>query len=159
MKKILLSFLIIALVLTSCSKPIAKENTVKEETLTCTKTETDEEGYNITDTIVLTSKNDLVIKATETTISEMDKNMIDITLSFGEEFVKEFNEIEGMEAAYSKESEHSIKYTISIDYTKIDLNKLKEIFKNDFTKNNFYTSKNQTLEEFKKENLSDYSCK
>lgn len=157
MKKHLLFFLILTLAITSCSKPSNFQNP-KEEILTCAKTETDEDGYNTTDTMVIISKNGKVTKATETTISEMDKNMIDITLSFGEEFTKEFNEIVGMDATYSKESDNSIKYVITIDYTKLDVKKLKENFKNDFNENSFYSAKDKTIEEFKKENLSDYVC-
>ncbi len=158
MKKHLLLFLILILSLTSCNNKTEQKNT-QEEILTCSKTETDEDGYNITDTMVVTAKNGKVVKATETTISEINKNMVDIVLSFGEEFTKEFNEIEGIEATYSKESDSSIKYIITVDYTKLDIKKLKDNLKNVFNEKSFYSSKDKTIEEFKKENLSDYTCK
>lgn len=130
----------------------------KTNTLNCTKTETDDDGYKTTETIVVTSKNDKVSKVEQTSIQEMEANLVDSTISFGETFSSAFNEIDGMDMKYSKESETSIKLTMSVDFAKLDMDKLKEAFGSDLTDDSFYSSKDMTVEEFKKENLEGYTC-
>ena len=130
----------------------------KTNTLNCTKTETDDDGYKTTETIVVTSKNDKVSKVEQTSIQEMEADLVDSTISFGETFSSAFNEIDGMDMKYSKESETSIKLTMSVDFAKLDMDKLKEAFGNDLTDDSFYSSKDMTVEEFKKENLEGYTC-
>lgn len=130
----------------------------KTSTLNCTKTETDDDGYKTTETIVVTSKNDKVSKVEQTSIQEMDADLVDTTISFGETFSSAFNDIDGMDMTYSKESDNSIKTTMSVDFAKLDMEKLKEAFGSDLTDDSFYSSKDMTLEEFKKENLDGYTC-
>lgn len=130
----------------------------KTKTLNCTKTETDDEGYKTTETIVVTSKNDKVSKVEQTSIQEMEADLVDSTISFGETFSSAFNEIDGMDMKYSKESETSIKLTMNVDFAKLDMDKLKEAFGSDLTDESFYSAKDMTVEEFKKENLEGYTC-
>ena len=80
------------------------------------------------------------------------------TISFGETFSSAFNEIDGMDMKYSKESETSIKLTMSVDFAKLDMDKLKEAFGSDLTDESFYSAKDKTVEEFKNENLEGYTC-
>ncbi len=130
----------------------------KTKTLNCTKTETDDEGYKTTETIIVTSKNDKVSKVEQTSIQEMAADLVDSTISFGETFSSAFNEIDGMDMKYSKESETSIKLTMSVDFAKLDMDKLKEAFGSDLTDESFYSAKDKTVEEFKNENLEGYTC-
>lgn len=130
----------------------------KTKTLNCTKTETDDEGYKTTETIIVTSKNDKVSKVEQTSIQEMEADLVDSTISFGETFSSAFNEIDGMDMKYSKESETSIKLTMSVDFAKLDMDKLKEAFGSDLTDESFYSAKDKTVEEFKNENLEGYTC-
>lgn len=149
-KNVILMFVIgVMLFTTGCEKT---------NTLNCTKTETDEEGYKITETMVVTAKNDKISKVEQTSIQEMEKDLVDSTISLGQTFSSTFNEIDGMNMTYSKESETSIKMTISVDFSKLDVNKLKEKFGSDFTDDSFYSSNNKSLEEFKNENLEGYTC-
>ena len=130
----------------------------KTNTLNCTKTETDEEGYKTTETMVVTAINDKVSKVEQTSIQEMEKDLVDSTISFGQTFSSTFNEIDGINMTYSKESETSIKMAISVDFAKLDMDKLKDVFGSDVTDDSFYSSKNISLEEFKNENLEGYTC-
>lgn len=130
----------------------------KTNTLNCTKTETDDDGYKTTETIVVTTKKDKVSKIEQTGITEMDADKIETALSFGKSFSSAFNEIEGMSITYSKESDNSIKATTSIDFAKLDMDKLKEAFGDDLTDDEFYSAKDMSLEEFKTKNLEGYTC-
>lgn len=149
-KNVILMFVIgVMLFTTGCEKT---------NTLNCTKTETDEEGYKITETMVVTAKNDKISKVEQTSIQEMEKDLVDSTISLGQTFSSTFNEIDGMNMTYSKESETSIKMAISVDFSKLDVNKLKEKFGSDLTDESFYSAKDMTVEEFKNENLEGYTC-
>lgn len=151
MKKYVISMIIVGVIVftTGCEKT---------QTLNCTRTETDDDGYKTTETIVVTSKKGKVSKVEQTNIEEMDADMIETTLSFGNTFSSKFNEIEGMNVSYSKESDNSIKTTMSVDFAKLDMDKLKEAFGSALTDESFYSSKDMSLEEFKKENLEGYTC-
>ncbi len=127
-------------------------------TLTCTKTET-KDGNNIEDTMIVTYKNNKVIKVEETNITEMDKDMVDMTVSFGTAFSSQLNEVKGFNAVYSKESDTKVKYVITVNYEELDLEQLKSKFETDFKEVSFYSSKDMTLDNFKENNLSDYTCK
>ncbi len=140
---------------TGCNKETPKDT---PKALTCSKVETSEDGYKTTDTIKVNSKDNKVTKVEETTITEMNPEMVEMTVSLGESFISTFNDINGFNASYVKESENSVKYTLSIDYEKLNIDELKEKFGEDFDNNSFYTSKDITVEEFKTQNLEGYTC-
>ena len=108
-------------------------------TLTCTKTETNEEGY-------------------ATAIEEMDTDLVDMTVSFGQLFATSLNEVNGLNVSYEKESDSSVKYIMSVDFQTLDLDALRETFGEDFDDDSFYANNNITIDEFREENLSDYNC-
>lgn len=164
MKKGILIILISLILLSGCgdknNSKTSDDNINKTKTLTCTKTETDEDGYNTTDTMEITYENNKILKVKETNESEMDPDMIDLTYGFGTLFASAFNTIDGLQAKYTKENDNIIKFTIEVDYTKFDVNKLKEALGSmyDEEANTIYSTNDITLEEFKTKNLDGYTC-
>lgn len=154
MKKILIFSCVLCLLLTGCG------SNLNSGTLNCTKIEYDEDGYKTTDTMVVNYKNDKVTTLTETNVSEMDADYIDFTLSFGQLFAESLSKIEGLTAEYSKVDNSTLQYIITVDYTKIDLNNVKDVLGDSFdeTQASMYTN-NVSLEKFKSDILSDYTCK
>lgn len=151
MKKIVIvSVLILVLLITGCEGKI--------KTLTCTK-ESVEDNLKTSEEMLVSYKNNKVFKITQTTIEEMDPDLIDTTISFGENFASTLNQVDGFEVNYSKESNNSVKYQITMDYSKMDMNKLKELFGDDWNEEDYIKAKDQDIEEFKKERLEGYSCK
>jgi hypothetical protein len=151
MKKIVIvSVLILVLLITGCEG--------KTKTLTCTK-ESVEDNLKTSEEMLVSYKNNKVFKITQTTIEEMDPDLIDTTISFGENFASTLNQVDGFEVNYSKESNNSVKYQITMDYSKMDMNKLKELFGDDWNEEDYIKAKDQDIEEFKKERLEGYSCK
>ncbi|MCI8467005.1 MAG: hypothetical protein HFI08_02285 [Bacilli bacterium] len=151
MKKIaIVSVLILVLLITGCEGKI--------KTLTCTK-ESVEDNLKTSEEMLVSYKNNKVFKITQTTIEEMDPDLIDTTISFGENFASTLNQVDGFEVNYSKESNNSVKYQITMDYSKMDMNKLKELFGDDWNEEDYIKAKDQDIEEFKKERLEGYSCK
>lgn len=151
MKKIaIVSVLILVLLITGCEGKI--------KTLTCTK-ESVEDNLKTSEEMLVSYKNNKVFKITQTTIEEMDPDLIDTTISFGENFASTLNQVDGFEVNYSKESNNSVKYQITMDYSKMDMNKLKELFGDDWNEEDYIKAKDQDIEEFKKERLEGYTCK
>lgn len=151
MKKIaIVSVLILVLLITGCEG--------KTKTLTCTK-ESVEDNLKTSEEMLVSYKNNKVFKITQTTIEEMDPDLIDTTISFGENFASTLNQVDGFEVNYSKESNNSVKYQITMDYSKMDMNKLKELFGDDWNEEDYIKAKDQDIEEFKKERLEGYTCK
>ena len=151
MKKIVIvSVLILVLLITGCEGKI--------KTLTCTK-ESVEDNLKTSEEMLVSYKNNKVFKITQTTIEEMDPDLIDTTISFGENFASTLNQVDGFEVNYSKENNNSVKYQITMDYSKMDMNKLKELFGDDWNEEDYIKAKDQDIEEFKKERLEGYSCK
>jgi len=151
MKKIVIvSVLILVLLITGCEG--------KTKTLTCTK-ESVEDNLKTSEEMLVSYKNNKVFKITQTTIEEMDPDLIDTTISFGENFASTLNQVDGFEVNYSKESNNSVKYQITMDYSKMDMNKLKELFGDDWNEEDYIKAKDQDIEEFKKERLEGYTCK
>lgn len=107
----------------------------------------------------ITYKNNKVTKVENINISEMDKDMLEMSYSFGVIFANLFNEIEGMDVKYTKESDTNLKYVMTVDYTKLNIDSLKESLGENFDDDSFYSSTNISLDEFKENNLKDYSCK
>ena len=151
MKKIVIvSVLILVLLITGCEW--------KTKTLTCSK-ESVEDNLKTSEEMLVSYKNNKVFKITQTTIEEMDPDLIDTTISFGENFASTLNQVDGFEVNYSKENNNSVKYQITIDYSKMDMNKLKELFGDDWNEEDYIKAKDQDIEEFKKERLEGYTCK
>lgn len=131
----------------------------KEKELTCTKTTTDDDGYKTEDKMVVTYKDNKVTKVTETNITETDPSMIDFTYSFSSAIAESFNKIDGMNIVYSKEGDNKIKFVMTVDYNKIDIDSIKSNLGELYDENNIYNDKNITIDEFKENSLKDYTCK
>ena len=127
-------------------------------TLTCTKTYT-EDGNQINDTMVVIYENNTVISVENSNVTEYaDASMVDMTVSFGQLFATSLNEVDGFNISYSKENENTVKYIMSVNYDELNIDALKEKFGDDFDEDSFYSSKNISIDDFKAENLSDYTC-
>lgn len=159
-KKLILVAFISLFLLVGCGTNSSDSSKVLNTgTLKCTKTEYDEEGYKTTDTMIVKYKKNIVTSVSETNISEMDASIIDISLSFGNLFAKALNEIEGINVEYTKLNEKQLQFTIDVDYSKVELEKVKEVFGDtyDNSQASMYT-KNISLDTFKADILNDYTC-
>lgn len=145
----MLSFIVLPFLITGCGS---------EKTLTCTK-ETVIDDLKTTEEIKVSYKQDKILKISQTTIEEMDPDVIDTTIDFGESFASAFNDIDGFTIKYSKENNNAVKYEMTMDYRKMDMAKLKEKFGDDWNDEEFTKAKDMNIEEFKNEQLAGYTCK
>lgn len=129
------------------------------KTMTCTKTSTDEDGYKTTDTLEVTAKEDKVIKVIDTNVSEVDPNYLDFTFNLSSGLSETINKVDGMNVVYTKEDNNKIKFVMTVDFTKLNTESIKDAFGDLYDENNFYSEKDITLEKFKENNLKDYTCK
>lgn len=150
-KKLLISSIFALVLLTGCG--------TTEETLNCTKTEYDEDGYKTTDTMVVKYKNNIVTSVSETNVSEIDSSIMDMTLSFGNLFAEKLSEIDGINVKYTKVNEKTLQFTIDVDYSKVELDKVKQILGDAYDEKqaSMYT-KNIKLDTFKNDILNNYTC-
>lgn len=172
MKKILIGSLISFIVLfsTGCNNNSTNEkvNKVKDNnsgTLVCTKSETDEDNMTTDDTIKIQYKNNIVKKVESSTIIQTLPEYIDMSISLSQTLAEQFNEVNGLNYKVSKKDDSHIETLISVDYDKIDVDKLNKLLSTDDDEeenNTFINSiknKNLTLDEYKSQNLDGYSCK
>ena len=165
-KKAIAVLLISTLLLTGCGKDKETnddkgKNDVKENTgmITCTKSETDEDNFKTNLTTVVNYKKGIVTKIEQTSIQEVDESMIELTLLVGNGIAEKLNSVNGVSSSFVKDGNNSIKSVMTIDYEKINVEDLKTALGNSFSEDDFYSSKDLTLEEFKTKNLSGYECK
>ena len=126
--------------------------------LTCTKTYL-EDGNQIHDTMVVTYKNNKVTNVENTNITAYaDKSLADMTVSFGQLFAVALNEVDGFNVSYSKENDNSVKYIMNVNYDELNIDSLKEKFGDEFDEDEFFASKNISIDDFKSKNLNDYTC-
>lgn len=147
--------------ITGCSDK--KENNSVEEKLTCTKSETDEDGYKTDETVVVTYKDNYVTKVDSTFLMETDPEYLEMTIGFMQVFTEAFNQVEGMNYTVSKEGDSKIKQNITIDYEKLDVDKMKELFSDsEDSEDSFFINPDEThvtIDEFKENDLEGYTCK
>jgi hypothetical protein len=169
MKKILASLLAVAICLsliTGCGSTNNNNNTGSSKNsgkLSCNKVETDDDGYKTTDELIVTYKDDKVIKVEDTNIAETDSDYIDFTLSFGQLFAQAFNQIDGMQVEYSKVDDDKIKYVMSVDYTILDVEALNDLISDmdtssESTNDLFYSQKDISINDFRSNYLNEYTC-
>ena len=127
-------------------------------TLTCTKTEISEEGYSTETTMVVTYKNKVVNKVEQTSIEEMDADFVDTSIYFSQLLAASLNEISGYNITFTKESVTSVKIVTTIDYTELDLEKIKEAFGSSYKEGSLYSLSNISIKDFKETQLNGYKC-
>lgn len=149
-----LGILLTVISLSGCS-------TSSDKTMTCTKSETDEDGYKTEDTIKINyNKDNYVTKVSSTSTLETDESYVDMTIGFLKEFETKFNEIGGINYSISKEGNNKIKLVLGIDYEKLDVDKLKEAAGDGLDLSLVDSNDTHvTIEEFKKNELEGYICK
>ena len=143
---------VFALMLVGCG---SKSNT---QTITCTNTTTDEDGYKTTDTIEVTAVDGKVTKVVDTNVSETDPSLIDFSYNIVTAFAEKLNEANGMSIVYTKEDNNKLKFVMNVDYSKLDVEKIKESLGSTYDDNNFYSNKDITLDSFKENHLKNYTC-
>ena len=157
MKRILCALTISLLILvTGCSN--TGINLSGNKTLTCTKVETDDDGYKTTDEIKVTYNSSKVLKADIVSTSETDPEYIDLTIGFANLFKTAFDGIEGIKFEAVKAAENKMQSIMNIDYETLDIEKIKEAFGDD-SDDEFYSKKDFTIDEFKANYLEEYECK
>ena len=165
MKKIKSIILILLIMLVVCGCGSNKDTTSnsnvskdsKSGSIICTKEETDEDGYITKDTIEATYKNKIVKYIKNTTLTEMDAEWIDFSLTLSESFAEVLNSIDGITVTYSKEGDSTLKTVVEVDYEKIDIEALKENLGSLLDEDGYYDDTNMTIDEFKEQH-SDYTC-
>ena len=158
-KKMLIGIIFCLILLTGCGTTESNSSQdISTGTLNCTKTEYDD-GYKITDTMVVKYKNNIVTSISETNIAEMNPDYIDMALSFGNLFAEKLSEIDGINVKYTKTDDKTLQFTIDVDYSKVELDKIKQTLGDAFDEKqaSMYT-KNVSLNTFKNDILSDYTC-
>lgn len=151
MKKMLVLSIFTVLLLSGCGG--------KSGTLNCTKTTTDENNLQTVETIKVSYKDDYVTNVKNTTKMEVDPFIATFTYTFYDSLITKFNEIDGFDASLSKENDNIIVTNFSIDYKKLDVDKLKELFGDNASEGAIYnTNVKLTIDEFVENNLEDYIC-
>jgi uncharacterized lipoprotein YehR (DUF1307 family) len=165
MKKILIviSSILLVLLISGCDN---EENTNSVTTttttylkspLTCTRTITNDEGYKTTESYVITFDK-YITSITFTSIMSVNSMDVDPFIAMYQDLETKYNSIPGITVNFSKDGDNGIKEVMSVDYTKLDTSKMSDILGQYYDANAFYTMKNMTITDFKKNNLTSYTC-
>ena len=130
-----------------------------KKTITCTKESIDSENYKTVDTMKITYNSEKVLKVNDTIVTDTSVEYADYALNIMDFFKSAFDEVDGISANIDKIGNDKIKTEIEIIYDKIDIDDLKEKLGSIADGNNFYTSINYTIDEFKEAHLEGYTCK
>lgn len=166
MKKFFMCFLIVGVVFfsTACGKDDAGDGKKdsKYETLTCTKSETDESGMKTETTAVVkyNSSDKKVTTLDQTVTTEVNASIADLTVSLSKAVADEFSKIDGISMTITKENDTTIKSVTKIDYTKINVENMKETLGDMFDEDNdMFSSADVTIDSLKSTALEGYTCK
>ena len=134
------------------------------KTLTCTKTEVDDDGDKTDATLTVTYKNDIIKKIVSTELTSLDAEYIEFAISFGKAAAEEFNKVNGLNISYTADGADKLKIETVIDYDSLDLDALASIVddlaEEGELENSFYKSKELKIEDIQKEMIEDgYTCK
>jgi len=154
MKKVLniIILLICVITLTGCSQ-------IGNKTMTCTRTDIDEDGFKSNKVMKVTYNSKRVIKVNATNTVETTKDNIDEQIKFIEEYSKKFNSIGGLSMKVKKVNDTNYKLIMSIDYSRFNPEKINKDLEGLDTDDNIITDKNYTIDDFKKDQLEGYDCK
>lgn len=154
MKKYVISFIVFCccFTLVGCGKKSVITQTK------CSKVETDEVGNQTNTSMLVFSKNGKVTKVDSTVISEMDSEMIDFSLSFGNSFVESLKGIKGIQASYEKITENKIQFQMIVDFENLDSEALKTSLSESGDEDSYYFNKDISFDEFKESNLAGFVC-
>lgn len=166
MKKFFMCFLIIGIlfVSTACGKDDSSSDDKKDgkyETLTCTKSETDEAGMKTETSAVVkyNSSDKKVVTLDQTVTTEVNAQFADLTVTLTSAVAEAFNAIDGITMKVTKENDTTIKSVTNIDYTKINVENMKETLGDMFDEENAMYSKDLTIDNLKSTALEGYTCK
>ena len=160
MKKFLVCLfaIMICFSVTACGN--SKSSGGKGNTLTCTKESKDDDGYKTSETMKLTyNGKNIITKINSVSIAEMDPTYVDFTVSLSSLATSMFADIKGIDMSITKESDKSVKTVVDIDFSKLDIEKLKSTMGEDNEYAALYEDGEVTVDEFKEANLKDYKCK
>lgn len=130
------------------------------KTMTCTMSESDDEGYKTESKVVIKYSGDEIKTVAMDITSEMDPEYIEMSYAFASIIVAMFEGVKGFEFKMSK-TDKAIVMSYTVDYSKFteeEAKKLVEKLGGDYDDAQWKGGK-QSLEEFKKENLEGYTCK
>lgn len=165
MKKFFMCFLIVGVLFisTACGKEESNDGKKdgKYETLTCTLSETDEAGMKTeTSAVVKYNGSDKkVVSIDQTVTTEVNPQIADLTVNLTSAVAEAFNKIDGMSMKVTKENDTTIKSVTSIDYTKINVENMKETLGDMFDEENAMYTKDVTIDSLKDTALKGYTCK
>ncbi len=143
---------------------VEKNKTSSKNTLVCTKTEVDEDGFETKSTMTINYKNNKVTKIKQEDLQTLDEESVDFVYGFGSLFMMAFSQIDGINATYEKVDSVSIKGIVEIDYTKLDFDALKQAIDDinseggETEKSILTESKEFSLDELKQNYLDGYIC-
>ena len=166
MKKNIFLFITILLLVisTGCSKKGSSGGGILSgnKTMTCTKEETDEAGYKTNSKMEIVYNSKKVVKVTSTNTTEMNSLVIDYAISAGTDIAKLFDKVDGISVKYTQENTNTIKYVMVVEFDKLKEEQLQQVINDlyggETDAENIFDKKDITIEEFKKENLEDFTC-
>lgn len=132
-----------------------KNEDVPLKTLTCMKTNVDENGYIIESKIILSSKKDKIEKIESSTTENTKEDYANYLYSSRIDIADELTKIKGLTVENLKVSDTVTKYNVIIDYNTFN----KADVKDTELKDHIYNAKDVKLEDYIDKNLDGYECK
>ena len=160
-KKILILLIVVLLLTVGCgNKNVDTKSNSKNGTLTCTKIETDDDGYKTEEVLKTTYKNNIVKTSNSVSTIEVDPVYLDFTFQIMQGLATNLNEVDGVKVNVKKESS-KIVTTTNIELDKVDVAKIKEVYGElaDDDALDAYNKKDVNINKYKAELIDEgYTC-
>lgn len=172
MKKYFFAFLVVgALFLTTaCGKDTTDDKTDKNNddkktnevlSLTCTKSEVDEDGNETSEKAIIKYNSvDKKVQTVESVSSiHVEANLLDTTLNVLNLSSKVYDAVDGISMTNTKKNDTTIETIISVDYTKLTTESLKNALGDLYNEDNaLFSLEEATIDNLKATSFSDYTC-
>lgn len=129
----------------------------KKQTMTCTQSSSDSDGYSTSNTVVVTYDSKKVYKAKSTTVTEIDPEYAEFQTNIFKAVMDEFNVLDGIDASFTQDGNLAT-LIVTVEYDKLNEQQINDTL-DGLMDGAMFTKKNYTIEEFKAENLTGYECK
>ena len=130
----------------------------KEKTMTCTKEFVDSGNYKTTDTLEITYNSKSVLRIKNTTITETDAELMDLSLGVMKAYSMSFDGVEGITVDVNQVGDNKVKIETNVNYNEVNVENLREKLGSLVDDDSYYSSSSFTIDQFKEEHLEGYTC-
>ena len=100
----------------------------------------------------------MYLRIKNTTITETDAELMDLSLGVMKAYSMSFDGIEGITVDVNQVGDNKVKIETNVNYNEVNVENLREKLGSLVDDDSYYSSSSFTIEQFKEEHLEGYTC-